>query len=262
VARSRLWHRSDHGGRAVPAQLDAALRQLSDTLHDVEQTNQELEQAHAEADRLSRVDPLTGVYNRRHFSELLSAELGLTDGGSVAVLLLDLDHFKGVNDRYGHLTGDAVLQAAAGRIASIIRSSDCLARWGGEEFAILAPGTEADEASALAERARAALADTPVKVEGVVIELTTSVGVAVAGGPTQTSDGLLDAADEALYGAKRAGRNCVRMSPPVSSATGSVVPAARSSSSLDGAQPRPSPSTSSLSAPSGRPAYRPRRASG
>ena len=132
---------------------DAALRlardrseELSVTLKRVERTNLDLEQAHAEADRLSRVDPLTDIFNRRHLGEVLSAELARPGGGSAAVLLLDLDHFKSVNDRYGHRTGDSVLQAAAARIASITRTADCLARWGGEEFAILAPGIGRDGA--------------------------------------------------------------------------------------------------------------------
>ena len=111
---------------------DAALRLAHDRSEELTVTLERVE-------RLARVDPLTGIFNRRHFSELLSAELALADGGCGAALLLDLDHFKRVNDRYGHLTVDAVLRAAAERIASVTRGSDCLARWGGEEFAILAP---------------------------------------------------------------------------------------------------------------------------
>jgi diguanylate cyclase (GGDEF)-like protein len=207
---------------------DAALRlardrseELAVTLQRVERTNQELEVAHAVADRLSRVDPLTGLFNRRHLGELLAAELAMPDTGSLAVLLLDLDHFKAVNDRYGHLTGDAVLRAAADRIASVTRSSDCLARWGGEEFAVLAPGIDREAALLLAERARTALADQPVQIEGAAIELTLSVGVAVVGPGIETPDRLLDAADEALYEAKRSGRNCVREYQP----TGAAEPA-------------------------------------
>ena len=184
--------------------------QLAVSLRRVEQTNHELEHAHAEADRLSRVDPLTGVYNRRHFSERLLAELAAPHG-STAVLLFDLDHFKSVNDRFGHLIGDAVLRAASDRIDSVVRATDCLARWGGEEFAVLAPGTDREGATLLAERARSALAEQPVELEGIAIELTVSAGVAVLGPESHSHDLLLDAADEALYEAKRAGRNCVRV---------------------------------------------------
>jgi diguanylate cyclase (GGDEF)-like protein len=186
-------------------------QELAITLKRVERTNQELEVAHAEADRLSRVDPLTGIFNRRHFGEVLSSELSLNESGPAAVLLLDLDHFKDVNDRHGHLTGDAVLRAAAERIDASVRGSDCLARWGGEEFAVLAPGLDREGAIRLAERARTALAEEPVTVEDAEIGLTLSVGVAVLGPEARTPDQLIDAADEALYDAKRAGRNCVRV---------------------------------------------------
>ena len=104
--------------REASRRRDAALRvarersdELAITLTRVERANQDLELAHAEADRLSRVDPLTGLFNRRHFSELLLSEQARSGSGTAAVLLLDLDHFKSVNDRYGHLAGDAVLQA-------------------------------------------------------------------------------------------------------------------------------------------------------
>ena len=173
-----------------------------------------LERAHAEAERLARMDALTGVFNRRHFSELLAEELGRAGRLPLAVLLLDLDDFKRINDEHGHLTGDAVLCAAAGRIASVTRSSDCLARWGGEEFAILAPATGTEAATRLAERVRRALADHPVQVEGVAIELTASVGAAVAEEGLDSPDALVDATDRALYEAKRGGRNAVRLSDP------------------------------------------------
>ena len=142
---------------------------------------------------------------------MLSAELSLNETGPAAVLLLDLDHFKTVNDRHGHSTGDAVLRAAAERIDSVTRATDCLARWGGEEFAVLAPGLDREGATLLAERARTALAEQPVSVYQATIDLTLSVGVAVLGPDCRTADSLLDAADEALYEAKRSGRNCVRV---------------------------------------------------
>jgi diguanylate cyclase (GGDEF)-like protein len=174
---------------------------------------EELETARAEAERLSRVDALTDVYNRRHFTEVLAGELSRVrrGGDPPAVLMLDIDHFKHVNDEHGHLTGDAVLRASAYRIASILRGSDTLARWGGEEFAILAPATDHEGAARLAERAREALAKRPVKVDGLEITLTTSIGVAVASDHRITPDLLVDAADGALYEAKRAGRDCVRV---------------------------------------------------
>ena len=132
-------------------------------------------------------------------------------GGVPAVLLLDLDHFKHVNDEHGHLMGDAVLQTVTDRIASVLRSEDCLARWGGEEFAVLAPDIDREGVLALGERAREALAEMPVRVGDGSIDLTLSVGAALAGDERRTPDALVEAADQALYEAKNAGRNRVRI---------------------------------------------------
>jgi diguanylate cyclase (GGDEF)-like protein len=205
--------------RALARRRDAALElasersgELAASLKRVEQANRELERAHAEADRLSREDPVTGIFNRRHFGEVLARELSdPANGGTPAVLLLDLDHFKRVNDEHGHLMGDAVLQTVTDRIASVLRSEDCLARWGGEEFAVLAPGIDHEGVVALAERARNSLAEEPIRVGDVYIDLTLSVGAALATDGRRTPDALVQAADEALYEAKDAGRNCVRI---------------------------------------------------
>jgi diguanylate cyclase (GGDEF)-like protein len=204
--------------RNTTRRRDAALElasersaELAASLERVEQTNRELEQARAEAERLSREDPVTGIFNRRHFGEVLLRELSGDRRGTPAVLLLDLDHFKRVNDEHGHLMGDAVLQTVTDRIASVLRDDDCLARWGGEEFAVLAPEIDQDGVLALAERAREALAESPVRVGEVSINLTLSVGAALATEGRRTPDSLVHAADEALYEAKEAGRNCVRI---------------------------------------------------
>jgi diguanylate cyclase (GGDEF)-like protein len=107
--------------------------------------------------------------------------------------------------------GDAVLQTVTDRIASVLREEDCLARWGGEEFAVLAPAIDRDGAFALADRAREAVAAAPIQVGEMRIELTLSVGGALADGGLRTPDALVHAADQALYEAKGAGRNCVRV---------------------------------------------------
>jgi diguanylate cyclase (GGDEF)-like protein len=186
--------------------------ELASSLKRVEETNRELERARSEAERLSREDPVTGIYNRRHFGEVLAGELSDPEiGMAPAVLLLDLDHFKHVNDQHGHLMGDAVLQTVTDRIASVLRAEDCLARWGGEEFAVLAPAIDRDGAFALADRAREAVAAAPIQVGEMSIELTLSVGGALANGGLRTPDALVHAADQALYEAKGAGRNCVRV---------------------------------------------------
>jgi diguanylate cyclase (GGDEF)-like protein len=192
--------------------------ELAASLKQVEQTNIELEQARADAERLSREDPVTGFFNRRHFGEVLVTELGKSrQGPGPAVLLLDLDYFKRVNDEHGHLMGDAALQTVADRIASVLREDDCLARWGGEEFAVLAPEIDRDGVMALAERAREALAERPVEIGEISIALTLSVGAALAGDGFATPDSVVDAADRALYDAKAAGRNCVRVWAPAPS---------------------------------------------
>jgi diguanylate cyclase (GGDEF)-like protein len=205
--------------RTLGRRRDAALQlasersaELAASLESVERTNRELERARSEAERLSREDPVTGIFNRRHFGEVQARELIEPElGGTPAVLLLDLDHFKHVNDHYGHLMGDAVLQAVTDRIATVLREEDCLARWGGEEFAVLAPAIGRDGVLALAERARQALAEAPVRVGEVSIDLTLSVGCALATDGRRTPDALVHAADQALYQAKGAGRNCVRV---------------------------------------------------
>ena len=205
--------------RTLARRRDAALElaskrsdELAASLKRVEQANRELERARSDAERLSREDPVTGIFNRRHFGEVLARELSDTESGGVpAVLLLDLDHFKRVNDEHGHLMGDAVLQTVTDRIASVLRSEDCLARWGGEEFAVLAPDIDRDGVLALGERAREALAESPVRVGDVSIDLTLSVGAALATPGHRTPDALVHAADQALYEAKDAGRNCVRI---------------------------------------------------
>jgi diguanylate cyclase (GGDEF)-like protein len=205
--------------RTLARRRDAALElasersgELAASLETVEQANRELERARADAERLSREDPVTGIFNRRHFGEVLGRELTDPESGGVpAVLLLDLDHFKRVNDEHGHLMGDAVLQTVTDRIASVLRSEDCLARWGGEEFAVLAPDIDPEGVLILGERAREALAELPVRVGDASIDLTLSVGAALAVGEQRTPDALVDAADQALYRAKNAGRNCVRI---------------------------------------------------
>ncbi len=204
--------------RTLARRRDAALAlaserstELAASLKVVEQANRELERAHAEAERLSREDPVTGIFNRRHFGEVLARELSDRRSGIPAVLLLDLDHFKRVNDEHGHLMGDAVLQTVTDRIASVLREEDCLARWGGEEFAVLAPDIDRNGVLTLAERAREALAEEPVQVGDVSIDLTLSVGAALATDDRRTPDALVHAADQALYQAKDAGRNRVRI---------------------------------------------------
>jgi diguanylate cyclase (GGDEF)-like protein len=164
-----------------------------------------LEYAYArELEHLARIDPLTGAGNRRAFEEKLSAALARIKryGEEAAVIMLDLDRFKALNDKYGHERGDAVLVETVRRLTAALRSTDSLSRWGGEEFVVLAPRTEAG-AVELAERLRTALASLPFEKAGTV---TASLGVTLLGagdGP----DSAVARADRALYRAKAAGRN-------------------------------------------------------
>jgi diguanylate cyclase (GGDEF)-like protein/putative nucleotidyltransferase with HDIG domain len=173
-----------------------------------------LEAAHREAEHRARTDALTGVCNRRHLSEALAAELDRTRDGHRApsLLLLDIDHFKRINDTYGHAAGDAVLVAVARRIAGSVRTTDITARWGGEEFCVLLRGMDDEDAlREVAEGVRLRIESEPVAVEGLDLAVTASVGAARATADLTEADDLVDAADRALYAAKRRGRNQVRL---------------------------------------------------
>ncbi|MDI1460821.1 diguanylate cyclase [Catellatospora sp. KI3] len=159
-------------------------------------------------------DSLTGLYNRRYFEEKLAAET-TADHGPLSIILVDLDHFKSVNDTYGHSVGDAVLSEVADRLRRPLRGDDLLCRYGGEEFVCLLPHTDGRAALDLAERLRADLRAAPVVVPGVAepLPLTASFGVACAdpadhGGQLAVDD-VVEAADRALYGAKSLGRDRV-----------------------------------------------------
>ena len=160
---------------------------------------------------LATVDPLTGAYNRRQGDAILAAEYGrhARDGRPFAVLMLDIDHFKAVNDHFGHAAGDAVLRALVQVSKSTLRTIDKVVRWGGEEFLMVLPDTDAVAAMTAAERLRAVVAATPVAAPtgDAPITFTVSIGVAVSAGDDLHV--LLRRSDAALYSAKTGGRNRV-----------------------------------------------------
>lgn len=157
-------------------------------------------------------DPLTRLLSRRFLPTILLREIGLhrrSGAGAFAVLLLDLDHFKHVNDRHGHEAGDLVLQQAAALIVGSVRPSDFVFRYGGEEVAIVLVESNASVAKGVAENVRRRLADADIAVSsGVTIRVTASIGVAAYRGLADYQV-LLKEADDALYRAKSDGRNCV-----------------------------------------------------
>lgn len=166
-----------------------------------------------EVSRRARTDGLTGLVNRRHLDQELKRLVTETDrfGGSCSAILVDLDHFKAVNDTHGHDAGDAVLRHVAGMLSDGVRAVDVCARYGGEELAILLPQTEAPGAIELAERLRRRLESTPVRYGGTEISITASFGVSTYPLPVPYGDWLLLAADRALYDAKQSGRNQVKV---------------------------------------------------
>jgi two-component system cell cycle response regulator len=168
---------------------------------------------------LAMTDPLTGIYNRRYFLRHLGRELKRAQrfGGEVSLLLLDIDHFKRVNDTYGHLVGDVVLKAFAQRLTLCLkRATDWCARLGGEEFAVVLEGTNLAGARACAEKLRLAIANTPIDTPSGAVKITVSIGVSglagLAGRDAATAHSLLDHADTHLYASKAHGRNRVTWS--------------------------------------------------
>lgn len=164
--------------------------------------------------RLSVRDGLTGLLNRAEFQRQLDARIlqALRSGAPVSLLMLDIDHFKRVNDRYGHQAGDEALRHVAETVAENVRPGDIVARYGGEEFAVLLPDTGLTSAVAVAERVRAAVAARPVSA-ATPLAVSVSVGVGGCPGHGEKPGDLVRAADEALYEAKRTGRNRVCQTP-------------------------------------------------
>ncbi|HLT31693.1 MAG TPA: GGDEF domain-containing protein [Myxococcaceae bacterium] len=159
-------------------------------------------------------DGLTRAYNKKFFEDTLRREFSacLRHQLPLALVLFDLDHFKRINDTYGHPAGDEVLRRVAERVSATVRAEDLFARYGGEEFAVLLRDASGPQALIAAERLRSAIADRPIVVDGQPLPVTISVGVAILGqGDTDRPEALIDAADRALYRAKREGRNRVSL---------------------------------------------------
>jgi diguanylate cyclase (GGDEF)-like protein len=178
-----------------------------------------------ELQQLARRDPLTGLLNRRELLALLDrqAQGGRRSADRFSVLMIDLDHFKSINDRLGHEAGDRALVQAARQMARALRDQDRIGRFGGEEFVAWLPGVGLDDALALAERVRRTVGGAALAGAGGEAMLTVSIGVAQWAGPGEAPGPLLARADAALYRAKRAGRDRVeadRAPTPAGALTG------------------------------------------
>ncbi|AOJ40436.1 diguanylate cyclase [Burkholderia lata] len=187
------------------ARLREAMARTEHALQALQRTNEKLE-------HLAATDPLTGATNRRQFIESVQAEINRAKrhGAPFSLLALDLDHFKAINDSYGHQAGDQVLQRFVDKCADAIRPYDGVARMGGEEFMVLLPQAALDTARSIGERIRAAIADAPFEAGvGEPVKVTVSVGASEFGRDGETIDAILRKADERLYRAKHQGRNRV-----------------------------------------------------
>jgi diguanylate cyclase (GGDEF)-like protein len=161
-------------------------------------------------------DPLTGLWNRRHMAETLEREVSraLRFGHPISLIILDVDDFKKINDRQGHLQGDIVLEHVADVVREAIRSIDVAARYGGDELALILLETDREGASVLAERLREQVRDTEVpRRDDGTMSVTISVGVATIPDSAGDLESLVDSADRALLRAKRAGKNQIRTAP-------------------------------------------------
>lgn len=194
--------------------------QLENVRGDLEESNIALRTTLSAAEMLAARDQLTGLCNRRNFDQRLESAIARATrhGGAFSLLMLDIDHFKNINDYYGHATGDDVLRRFGEVLNERLRQNDVAARWGGEEFVVLADGTSLENARMLAEHIRESIASTPFPP---VPRVTVSIGIAEHQ-PGETGDDLLRRADKALYGAKRNGRNRV-----IAAESGQVSPMLR-----------------------------------
>ena len=210
----RLVHRLASGElRDVEVHLSMIDYEGQDLLFALVHDVTERKQAEGRLILLAQTDTLTGLPNRRHFLEMAGNELERRHRyrGALSVLMIDIDHFKKINDSYGHQIGDKVLQAVGRLFPEALRNSDFVGRIGGEEFAAMLPETGGSKACEVAERVRQQVEMTEVVCEdGVSLRITLSIGVSsVEGDDDRSLDALLEQADQALYAAKNAGRNRV-----------------------------------------------------
>jgi diguanylate cyclase (GGDEF)-like protein len=173
------------------------------------QTLQELQAALAQVEALSRTDSLTGMLNRYRFMEIVQQEFdrAVRSGTPFSLLLLDLDHFKRVNDTYGHLVGDLVLKEISHQLQAEVRSVDAVGRFGGEEFVVVLPSMELADAEAIAQHICQHIASLVITIPTGTLQVTVSIGIAGYTPEDQTVEQVINRADQGLYAAKAQGRN-------------------------------------------------------
>jgi diguanylate cyclase (GGDEF)-like protein len=208
--------------REMTTRLAANARELERNHSEIEAANESLRAKNEELKRVNEIleqlsitDGLTHLYNHRFFQDFLAKETNRVDRTEepLALILIDIDHFKHWNDHLGHAAGDEILRKIAGVMAGLIRDSDLLARYGGEEFALVAPGTDIEGAMQIAEKMRSEVSQTSLAPASTDAHrhVTISVGVAIYHGDRKA---LFSEADHALYRAKAAGRDCVMIVEP------------------------------------------------
>jgi diguanylate cyclase (GGDEF)-like protein len=195
----------------TPDEYTTALANLAQALADETAITLENARLYQVVEKLSTIDPLTGLSNRRHLEALAAREIKLSgrSGHPLSLLMLDIDHFKRVNDTYGHETGDKVLVGIADTCRKSLRTTDICARFGGEEFVFLCPDTDSDHALNLAERVRKAVSRVTFTHNDIKFGVTVSLGVSEVSQPGDTLESAIQRADQALYDAKNQGRNRV-----------------------------------------------------
>ena len=202
---------------ALNEHYEGLVHTLEDLLERKETLEQELRAANERLEHLASTDELTGVANRRAIEEALRRDLARADRDAtpMSVILIDVDHFKSVNDTWGHATGDAVLSALGKLMRQLLRASDVAGRWGGEEFLCILPNTDSQGATVVAERLRTTLPLNTVAGPRGPVQVTASFGVATVRGPgcRSASEGIMRRADSALYSAKEQGRDRIVVSP-------------------------------------------------
>jgi diguanylate cyclase (GGDEF)-like protein len=178
---------------------------------ELQAVNAVLQRQQVELQQLATLDPLTGVANRREFERLARLVLARAQrsGLPTSLIVVDLDHFKAINDAWGHPAGDAVLGQTAAHLLGHLRRTDVLARYGGEEFMLLLPDTNLADALGVAEKLRASLQDLAIPWDGQTLRLSASFGVTTTGAQAEDLGSLYSRADLALYKAKHGGRNRV-----------------------------------------------------